>query len=79
MLMGLSEDCPARIAFPAHESSASASASTSGGTSKYDFKVCRSLGRNGPMPLDSKAAFDSSSTLRYSRPSKRMAKIVSLQ
>ena len=43
--------CPARIASPAHDSRPSGSASTSGGTSSYDFKVCRSFGRNGPIPL----------------------------
>jgi hypothetical protein len=58
MLMGLSEDCPARIASLAQDSSASESESTSGGTSKYDFMVCRSFGRNGPMPRASKAGLD---------------------
>ena len=42
---------PARIASLAQDNNASWSSRTSGGTSKYDFKVCRSFGRNGPMPL----------------------------
>jgi hypothetical protein len=54
----------ARIASLAQEGSASGSASFPGGTSKQDFKVRRSFGRSGPNPLDTKSAFERSSTLR---------------